>query len=93
MLRGYFSDMQEVLEQCSLVLETGRKVYIVVDQSSYVGVIVPTDLLLAYLGEQVGFRVENITECRKSRTSAQQLNRFPYLKNTLRESIVEFEKK
>ncbi len=92
MIKGYFSDMQEIIKQCGLCLEKGKKTYIVVDQSAYVGVIVPTDLLLAYLSEQVGFRVESITECRKCRTSAQQLQRFPYLKNVLRESIVELVK-
>jgi site-specific DNA-methyltransferase (adenine-specific) len=88
MIKGYFYDMQEIIRQCALCLEKGRKTYIVVDQSSYVGVIVPTDLLLAYLAEQVGFKVEQIIKCRKCRTSTQQLNRFPYLKNALRESIV-----
>lgn len=92
MIKGYFSDMQEIIRQCGLCLEKGKKTYIVIDQSAYVGVIVPTDLLLAYLSEQVGFRVESIIECRKCRTSAQQLQRFPYLKNVLRESIVELVK-
>lgn len=92
MIKSYFCDMRKIIEQCGLCLEIGKKTYIVVDQSAYVGVIVPTDLLLAYLAEQVGFKVNSITECRKSRTSAQQLSRFPYLKNILRESIVEIEK-
>jgi len=92
MIKGYFSDMQEIIRQCGLCLEKGKKTYIVIDQSAYVGVIVPTDLLLAYLSEQVGFKVESIIECRKCRTSAQQLQRFPYLKNVLRESIVELVK-
>lgn len=93
MIKGYFSDMQEIIKQCGLCLEKGRKMYIVVDQSAYVGVIVPTDLLLAYLAEQVGFEVTGIIECRKARTSTQQLRRHPYLKNGLRESIVELVKK
>jgi site-specific DNA-methyltransferase (adenine-specific) len=92
MIKGYFSDMQEIIRQCGLCLEKGKKIYIVIDQSSYVGIIVPTDLLLAYLAEQVGFKVESIIECRKCRTSAQQLQRFPYLKNVLRESILELVK-
>ena len=93
MIRGYFSDMQEVLHQCYLALGHKRKTYIVVDQSAYCGKIVPTDLLLAYLAEQEGFTVDAIIECRKARTSTQQLNKYPYLKNTLRESIVELSKK
>ena len=89
MIRGYFSDMREVLRQCALCLNPGGKTYIVVDQSAYLGKIVPTDLLLAYLGEQEGFAVGRIVKCRNARTSTQQLNQYPYLKTTLRESIVE----
>lgn len=89
MIRGYFSDMNVVLEQCAKTLPSGRKTYIVVDQSAYCGKIVPTDIILAYLGEQNGFTVGKIIECRKARTSTQQLNKYPYLKNALRESIVE----
>lgn len=93
MIRGYFSDMHEVIRQCSLILDSGKKTYIVVDQSAYCGKIVPTDLLLAYFGEQEGFSVGRIIECRKARTSTQQLNKYPYLKTALRESIVELIKK
>lgn len=93
MIKGYFSDMKEIIKQCGLALEKGRKVYIVVDQSAYVGIIIPTDILLAYLAEDVGFEVGRIIECRKARTSAQQLKDFPYLNNVLRESIVELVKK
>lgn len=93
MIRGYFADMHEVIRQCSLTLTAGKKTYIVVDQSAYCGKIVPTDLLLAYFGEQEGFSVGKIIECRKARTSTQQLNKYPYLKTTLRESIVELIKK
>lgn len=92
MIRGYFADMREVIRQCSLTLNSGKKTYVVVDQSAYCGKIVPTDLLLAYLGEQEGFTVGRIIECRKARTSTQQLNKYPYLKTTLRESIVELVK-
>ena len=88
MIKGYFADMREVIRQCGLCLEKD-KVYIVIDQSAYVGVIIPTDLLLAYISESVGFNVVSITECRKARTSTQQLKKYPYLKNVLRESIVE----
>ena len=92
MLKGYFADMFAVIEQCSRCLTKGKKTFIVVDQSSYLGKIVPTDLLFAYYAEQVGFKVNKIIVCRKARTSTQQLNQYPYLKTALRESIVELEK-
>ncbi len=92
MLRGYFSDMHEVVRQCSILLENGKRLYIVVDQSAYLGKIVPTDLILAYYAENEGFSVKSIINCRKARTSTQQLKKYPYLKNSLRESIVCLEK-
>ncbi|WP_432199339.1 DNA methyltransferase [Anoxybacillus gonensis] len=88
MIKGYFHDMRNILQQCSLVLPSGKKCYIVVDQSAYLGKIVPTDLFLGYLAEEFGFVVEEIIVCRKAKTSAQQLKRFPYLADVLRESIV-----
>lgn len=93
MLRGYFADMHEVIRQCSLCLPAGKFTYIVVDQSAYLGKIVPTDLLLAYYGELEGFEVTRIINCRNARTSTQQLNKYPYLKTSLRESIVCLKKK
>lgn len=93
MLKGYFSDMRSVLIQCNKTLNVGKKVFIVVDQSSYLGKIVPTDLILAFLAEEIGFKVKRIIECRKARTSTQQLKEFPYLQNGLRESIIVLQKK
>lgn len=93
MLRGYFYDMREVIHQCGLCLERGRKTYIVVDQSAYIGKIVPTDLLFGYLAEKEGFQVGKIIACRRTRTSTQQLRKYPYLKTAIRESIVELVKK
>lgn len=88
MIMGYFKDMGDIIEQCYLCLESGCECHIVIDQSSYLGKIVPSDLLFAYLAEQIGFKVKRIIECRNAKTSGQQVNEFPYLKNGLRESIV-----
>lgn len=93
MIRGYFSDMAEVIAQSAEILPKGKKCYIVVDQSAYLGKLVPTDLFLAYIGEQFNFMINEIIVCRKAKTSGQQLQKFPYLKNLLRESIVVMEKK
>lgn len=88
MIRGYFIDMQRVLEQIYKALSKDKHCYIVVDQSAYVGVIVPTDVVLALIAERIGFTVKKISVCRRASTSGQQLKQYPYLKNTLRESIV-----
>lgn len=92
MLQGYFFDMWTNIKECYKTLNKGNKLYIVVDQSSYLGVIIPTDLLLSYFAEKTGFKVNVIYECRKARTSPQQSNQFPYLKEGLREVIIELEK-
>ncbi|MBK0009717.1 hypothetical protein IAE23_24910 [Bacillus sp. S35] len=92
MIKGYFYDMKKIVEQCALSLPKGKKCYIVVDQSSYLGKIIPTDLFLGYLGEEVGFKVSEIIICRRAKTSGQQIQRFPYLSESLRESIVVLEK-
>ena len=88
MLCGYFCDMGKVLDQLYDSLDNGGSCYIVVDQSAYVGVIVPTDVILADLAKKSGFKVEEIVVCRKANTSGQQLKAYPYLSTTLRESIV-----
>ena len=88
MVMGYFADMEEVIKQSSQVLSEGKACYIVVDQSAYLGKIVPTDLFLAKIAENYGFDVEEIIVCRRARTSPQQLKLYPYLNELLRESIV-----
>jgi site-specific DNA-methyltransferase (adenine-specific) len=92
LLRGYFDDMQKALASMYASLVSGGRCFIVVDQSAYVGVVVATDLLLAALGERIGFSVDLISKCRRANTSGQQLKRFPYLREYLRESIVTLRK-
>lgn len=88
MLRSYFSDMGDVLQQIFAAMPEDCHCYIVVDQSAYVGVIIPTDVVLADIAEKIGFTVESISVCRRATTSAQQLHMYPYLRDSLRESIV-----
>lgn len=92
MIKGYFTDMERVIAESAKVLTTGKKCYIVVDQSAYLGRIVPTDLFLAAIGEQYNFRVTDIIICRIAKTSGQQIQLYPYLSDSLRESIVVLEK-
>lgn len=92
MLKGYFMDMEKVISESSAILTSGKKCYIVVDQSAYLGRVVPTDLFLASIAEDYGFNVNEIIVCRIAKTSAQQVKFYPYLSNTLRESIIVLEK-
>lgn len=92
MIKGYFADMEKVISESSNVLPAGKKCYIVVDQSAYLGRIIPTDLFLAVIAENYGFRVNEIIVCRIAKTSGQQIQHYPYLSDSLRESIVVLEK-
>jgi site-specific DNA-methyltransferase (adenine-specific) len=88
MLRGYFQDMKEFLIRASSAMPSGSYMAIIVDQSAYLGVLVPTDLLLAEIATDCGFQFEKLVICRRARTSGQQLNMQPALGEVLRESAV-----
>jgi len=92
MLRAYFADMRKVIEEGFKTLRSNGMMHIVVDQSAYVGVPIPTDLIFGVLSEECGFNVVSIMKCRNANTSGQQLRRHPYLRKLLRESIVSIRK-
>lgn len=91
-VRGYFDDMHTLLNK--LYQQTTKKgfVGIVVGNSAYSGVIIPTDILIAELAEKIGFKVNSIFVTRHLTTSSQQKQALQSLKNYLRESIVLLEK-
>jgi len=66
----------------------GSYMAIVVDQSAYLGVLVPTDLILAELAQSEGFTLEKLVICRRAKTSGQQMNMQPILGDVLRETAV-----
>lgn len=88
MIRGYFDDTSLLLAQLYKTLCKGGKVYIIVANSVYKGVIVPTDLLIGRLAKEIGFDVEEIGVARQIRASSQQI---PDLNknNLMRESIIQ----
>jgi site-specific DNA-methyltransferase (adenine-specific) len=90
---GYFEDMKRVIHALANSLKRGAKCHIIVDQSAYLGVIVPTDIILAEFAQELGFTVDHLSYCRKAKTSGQQLNKYPYLGKMLRESIISLTKK
>ena len=92
MLNGYFADMEEVLRQIHAALVSGGHCAIVVSNSAYAGVIIPTDLFLAMIGERLGFQVEEIEVQRLIITSSQQYKKTEHLRKYLRESIVKLKK-
>ena len=74
MIRGYFDDMESMIKNLSKILVNKAKCYIVVANSGYKGILVPTDLLLAEIAEKYGYKVCNIYHARKIRSSSQQMH-------------------
>jgi hypothetical protein len=89
LLAGYFDDMRQVLEQCRRLVVTGGRVFVVVGNSAYAGVIVPSDVLIAELGRRVGFSNARVSRVRALTVAPQQRQRLDGLSEYMRESVVE----
>tara|TARA_Y100000780_G_scaffold223237_1_gene233348 strand:- start:1114 stop:2322 length:1209 start_codon:yes stop_codon:yes gene_type:complete len=87
LMRGYFHDMGIVLRQCRQAVPNGR-CHVVVGNSAFAGVIVPTDVLTAIVGIQSGFERAKIVETRHLTVAPQQRNRLKGFEQYMRESIV-----
>lgn len=87
-IRGYFSDMTSALREIFKVLEKDGRCVIIVGNSAYGGVLIPTDLLLAKIGARIGFTVDCIKVARHLTTSSQQKKSLKPIKGYLRESLV-----
>ena len=88
MLRGYFDDMFTVLDNLFNKLQTNGFCCIVVGNSTYGGVVVPTDLILAEYASSIGFKVDKIEVDRFIIPSSQQYNRTKKYSKFIRESVV-----
>ena len=92
MLRGYFDDMQKLLNNIKKVLLPGAKCFIVVANSGYKGILVPTDMLIADEAAKIGFKVNAIHKARKIRSSSQQMQALHGdYDQLMRESVIEIE--
>jgi hypothetical protein len=89
MIRGYFDDMTDILQNIFEVSKPGAEVHIIVANSGYKGILVPTDLLLAEIAREIGFDCDSITYARKIRSSSQQMKLIEETyQDLMRESIV-----
>lgn len=75
-----------------MCMKPGGHCAIVVSNSAYAGVIVPTDVLLARIAENLGFKIIEIKVERLIITSSQQYKKTEHIKKYLRESIVKLQK-
>ncbi|MGC8567487.1 MAG: DNA methyltransferase [Caldisphaera sp.] len=92
MLDRYFYDMYVVINNIYKKTKKGGYCIIVIGNSAYGNLAIPTDIILAQLGKKVGFKVKEIIVARKNETSSQQLLKLGNFTKYLRESIVVLEK-
>ena len=86
MIVTYFIDMQKVIKEWFKILASGAKVAMVVDNVRFEGELIPVDLILSEMAEEVGFEVKEIIVARYKGNSSQQMKK--YGKVPVRESIV-----
>jgi len=86
MVRGYFEDMNLVIQNIATYLRSGGRVALVVANAQFAGESVPTDLMLSELAEQHGLQTERIWVTRYKGNSSQQM--AVYGRRPVRESIV-----
>lgn len=92
MIRGYFDDTYELLKNIKYLLTDNAKCFIIVANSGYKGILVPTDLLISEIASSLGFKVNNIHYARKIRASSQQMKELHMdYENLMRESIIEIQ--
>ena len=90
MITAYFVDMQQVIKEWYKVLASGAKVAMVVDNVRFEGEMIPVDLILSEMAEEIGFEVKEIIIARYKGNSSQQMKK--YGKVPVRESIMIWER-
>lgn len=88
LLRGYFTDMAAILGACRRLLRPGGRCFVVVGNSAYGGVIVPTDSLIARAGLDAGFAGATVVPVRHLTVAPQQRTALRGREAWMRESIV-----
>ena len=86
MIKGYFEDIYLSLKELHRVTKEGGKVVFVIGNVRYSGVMIPVDMIVAEIGEQVGFKCDKIWIARRKGNSPQQMREFK--KELARESLV-----
>jgi hypothetical protein len=87
-VRGYFDDAHTLLKKIYHHTPKNGYVGIVVGNSAYSGIIIPSDIIIADMAKEIGYDVDNIFITRHLTTSSQQKRELEPLKEYLRESIV-----
>lgn len=90
MITTYFIDMRKAINQLYDVLHSPGKVAMVVDNVRFEGEMVPVDLVLSEMAEEVGFNVKEIIVARYKGNSSQQMKKYGRV--PVRESVLIWEK-
>lgn len=86
MIKGYFEDMNLVIQEMYRLAKHGARVALVVANARFEGELVPVDLMLSELAETAGFVTDQIWITRYKGNSSQQMGRYGRV--PVRESIV-----
>ena len=92
MLDMYFYEMYTILNYLFQRTKKGGYCVIVVGNSAYGNLAIPTDIILAQIGAKSGFKVKEIIVARENETSSQQYLKLGNFIKFIRESIVIFER-
>ncbi len=87
MVKGYFSEMDDLLSNFYRILRPGGRVYLNVSNSAYGGVVCEVDTIIAKIAMLNGFRIKELRVARYTKSSGQQ-----NLHGQLRESVTVMEK-
>ena len=87
MIKNYFFEMKSLLRELYKLINKNGKCVIVVGNSSYGNIAIPTDKILEKIAKRIGFKKSYIIEARKLGTSSQQYKNIDDPKK-LRESLV-----
>ena len=95
MIQGYFDDMFRSLKNLNDVMEENSNCIIVVGNSCYGNIPIPTDLLLSKAAIDANFDLKEIRVARQLNTSSQQIKQIKAdpLRKYLRESIIILKKR
>lgn len=93
MIQAYFEDMMLVLQNLRAMAQDSAVLWLVVSTSAYVGVEVPVDLIIADIGNMVGWEPREVNLLRYLRSSGQHWNNYAGPEDEkphLRESVIIF---
>jgi len=92
MVSLYFKEMFSVLDNVYRSLKKQGVCVIIVSNSAYAGMVIPTDLLFSLYARNIGFKINKIEVARFIITSSQQYKETEKDKKYLRESIIHLQK-